>query len=171
MLEHRNFVKKMLFPVEIFPINLTAAGLVTEGIALLLFIAAVWVLRAEVPDAIVWLPALLIPQVLLTLGLCWFLSALGVYFRDLGQISGFLLTLWFFLTPICYPESSLPDAARVILSKNPLYPLVRGYRTVLLENQSPDLVTLAKLWAVGAVAFFAGHAWFHKLRRSFADVI
>ena len=55
----------------------------------------------------VWLPLLLIPQILFTAGLAWILAATGVYVRDLGQVTGYLLTLWFFLTPICYPESSL----------------------------------------------------------------
>ena len=62
---------------------------------------------------------LLVPQVLFTLGFAWFLAALGVYLRDLGQMIGFLLTLWFFLTPICYPEASLPPEAAGILTKNP----------------------------------------------------
>lgn len=171
MLEHRNFVKKMLFPVEIFPVNLTAAGLATEAVALVLFLAALWIFRAEIPASAVWLPALIVPQLLFTLGLCWFLAALGVYMRDLGQISGFLLTLWFFLTPICYPESSLPEGARLILAKNPLYPLVGAYRAILLEGQAPNLAALGKLWLLGAAVFLIGHAWFHKLRRTFADVI
>ena len=108
---------------------------------------------------------------LLTLGVCWFLAALGVYVRDLGQINGFLLTLWFFLTPICYPEASLPAEAMGLLSKNPLFVLVRGYRTILLEGTAPDFASLWKLWLVAGAVFILGHAWFYKLRRTFADVI
>jgi lipopolysaccharide transport system permease protein len=118
-----------------------------------------------------WLPALLIPQVLFTLGMCWFLGALGVFVRDLAQIMTFILTLWFFLTPICYPEQSLPAQALSFLTKNPMFALVRGYRTILLENQAPALMTLVKLWAVGLFVFLAGHAWFQRLRRTFADVV
>ena len=105
---------------------------------------------------------------------CWFLSALGVYVRDLGQIMGFLLTLWFFITPICYPESSLstlPAGAFAILRKNPFYVLVRGYRAIFLENHAPELMPLAKLWGVALVVFLLGYAWFYKLRKNFADVI
>ena len=110
-------------------------------------------------------------RVLFTLGLCWFLAALGVYVRDLGQVSGFLLTLWFFLTPICYPEASLPQAALGLLSKNPMFVLVRGYRDILLEGAAPAFSPLWKLWLLAAFVFLAGYAWFHKLRKSFADVI
>ena len=59
---------------------------------------------------VLWLPALLIPQLLFTAGLSWFLAALGVFVRDLGQIMGFLMTIWFFVTPICYPEDLVPGA-------------------------------------------------------------
>jgi lipopolysaccharide transport system permease protein len=84
---------------------------------------------------------------------------------------GFLLTLLFFLTPICYPESSLPPEAAAILTKNPIYVLVRCYRAILLEGQAPPLSALTKMWALSAVVFFGGYAWFYKLRKSFADVI
>jgi lipopolysaccharide transport system permease protein len=114
---------------------------------------------------------LLVPQVLFTAGVCWFLGALGVFVRDLGQVIGFLLTLWFFLTPICYPEASLPAAALPLLAKNPMFVLVRGYRAIFLEGQAPVWGSLWKLWIAAAAVFILGHAWFYKLRRSFADII
>ena len=172
--EHRNFVKKLIFPLETLPVNQVVAGLVTEVFATVVFLAALLLIRGTVPSSVVWLPALLIPQLLLTLGLCWFLSALGVYMRDLGQIMGFLLTVWFFITPICYPEaslSSLPAGAFAILRKNPFFVLVRGYRAIFLEGHAPELLPLAKLWAAALIVFLLGHAWFYKLRKSFADVI
>ncbi len=171
MMEHRNFVKRLVFPLETLPVNLTAAGLVTYAFAVVLFLVLLLVSRGAIPAAVAWLPVLLVPQVLFTLGLCWFLAALGVYFRDLGQINGFLLTLWFFLTPICYPEASLPPQVLGLLAMNPLFVLVRCYRTILLEGSAPALGPLWKLWVVSIAAFVLGHAWFYKLRRTFADVI
>ena len=128
-------------------------------------------MRGGVPPSVVWLPALLIPQVLFTAGVSWFLAALGVFVRDLGQVMGFVLTIWFFVTPICYPETSLPPAATVLLSKNPIYVLVRGYRAIFLENHAPAFGALWKLWLLSVVVFVLGHAWFYKLRKSFADMI
>ncbi len=171
ILEHRTFVKKLVFPLETLPANLVISGAVTEAFALIIFVCGLLIARGAVPVSVVWLPALVVPQLLLTAGLCWFLAALGIFMRDLGQIMGFLLTLWFFLTPICYPESSLPPGAMGILSLNPLYVLVRGYRTIFLENHRPDLAPLAVLWIASAALAICGHAWFHRLRRSFADVI
>ncbi|MFB3777414.1 MAG: ABC transporter permease [Bryobacteraceae bacterium] len=171
MMEYRNFVKRLVFPLETLPVNLTAAGLVTQAFALAVFLVILVLVRGSVPLSALWLPALIVPQVLLTLGLCWFLAGLGVYVRDLGQINGFLLTLWFFLTPICYPEESLPAEAMGVLSKNPLLALVRGYRNVLLEGTAPDFGPMWKLWLVSGAVFFLGHAWFYKLRKTFVDVI
>ncbi len=171
ILEHRNFVKKLVFPVETLPVNLTVAGLVTEAFALALFLVGLLVLRGGVPQTALWLPILVVPQVLFTMGLCWFLAALGVYLRDLGQVIGFLLTLWFFLTPICYPMESLPAEALPLLRKNPLFVLVQGYRAILLDGTPPAWGPLWKLWLTSLATFFAGHAWFYKLRRNFADVI
>jgi lipopolysaccharide transport system permease protein len=173
MLEHRNFVKKLVFAVETLPVNLVAAGLVTEFVAVILFCGVLLAVRHAVPATVLWLPVLLVPQVLFTLGLCWFLAALGVFVRDLGQILGFLLTIWFFATPICYPESSLPPSATLLLSKNPIYVLVRGYRSILLDpsHQPPAFGPLWKLWLLSLAVFVLGHAFFYKLRKSFPDLI
>jgi lipopolysaccharide transport system permease protein len=171
MLEHRNFVKKLVFPVETLPLNLVTAGLVSELFGVLLFLAGFYLAHGFVHASIVWLPVLLVPQILLTAGICWFLAALGVFVRDLAHINGFLLTLWFFLTPICYPEGSLPAPALRILAKNPMFVLVRGYRDALLEGRAPAFGSYWKLCVVAAAVFILGHAWFYKLRKSFADII
>jgi lipopolysaccharide transport system permease protein len=170
MLEYRNFVKKLVFPVETLPLNLVIAGLVSELFGLVIFLIGSYLARGFISASLLWLPLLVIPQILLTAGICWFLAALGVFVRDLAQVNGFLLTLWFFLTPICYPETSLPAGAVRILSKNPMFVLVRGYRA-LLEGRAPDFGPLWKLWLISGVIFILGYAWFHKLRKSFADII
>jgi lipopolysaccharide transport system permease protein len=172
ILEHRNFVKKLVFPLDTLPVNHVVAGLVTELFGAGVFIAALLIIRHAVPAAVLWLPLLLVPQLLFTLGICWFLAALGVYMRDLGQIMVLVLTIWFFITPICYPESTnLSPAVTAVMRQNPLYVLVRGYRAVFLEGHAPELLPLLKLWAIALALFFLGHVWFYRLRKSFADVI
>jgi lipopolysaccharide transport system permease protein len=174
LLEHRNFVKKLVFPVETLPANLAASGLVSEFFAVLLFGLALLTLRGGLPPTLLWLPLILIPQILLTMGLSWFLAALGIFVRDLGQAIGFVLTIWFFLTPICYPEAALatlPPSVTLWLARNPMYVLVRAYRAILLDQQAPAFGPLWKMWIVSIAVFVAGHAWFYKLRKSFADII
>ncbi len=169
--EHRNFVKKLVFPVSILPINITIAGAITSLFATAIFCIALAAIRGTIPWTATLLPILFVPQLLFTFGLCWFLAALGVYLRDLTQVMTFILTLWFFLTPICYPETSLPPSLIPILAQNPMFQIVRGYRLLLLEGTLPALPMLLKLWALAIAVFLAGHAWFARLRRTFADVV
>ena len=167
IVEHRTFVKKLRFPLETLPVNLVIAGLVTQAVATVVFVCGFATLRGVLPLSVVWLPVLLIPQVLLTAGLCWALAATGVFLRDLGQVIGFALTLWFFLTPICYSEDLLPPVLRF----NPVLVLVHGYRAILIENRPPFSAGLGWLWIGSAAVAILGYAWFHRLRKSFADVI
>jgi lipopolysaccharide transport system permease protein len=172
--EHRNFVKKLVFEVETLPVNLVISGLVSEFFALIVFSAALLVLRGSAPATAAWLPVLLIPQLLFTAGVVWLLAGLGVFVRDLGQMIGFLLTIWFFLTPICYPETSLrflPDSVNLILTHSPIYVLVRGYRAILLEGRAPDFGALSQFWLLSVAVFVLGHGWFYKLRKFFADIV
>lgn len=171
VLEHANFVKKLVFPLEILPANLVISGLFSQLFGLLIFFGGMLAFGRDPSWTALWIPVLLIPQVLFTMGLSWFLAALGVLFRDLGQFAGFLLTVWFFITPICYPEASMPQNMLWLLEKNPLYILVQAYRAVLLEGRAPALEPLAMLTAVSLAVFVLGHAWFYKLKKQFADLL
>lgn len=172
ILEYRNFVKKLVFPLDTLPVNQVVSGLVTEFFGAGVFVCGLLIIRHAVPTSVLWLPVLLVPQMLFTLGVCWFLAALGVYMRDLGQIMGLVLTLWFFITPICYPESNtLAPVVVATMRQNPLYILVRGYRDIFLEGHAPEVFPLVKLWVIALALFFLGHVWFYRLRKNFADVI
>jgi lipopolysaccharide transport system permease protein len=172
LVEYRNFIKKLRFPVVTLPVNIVGSGFVTECFGLVIFALGLILMRGGLPVTVAWLPALVIPQLLFTAGICWFLSALGLFVRDLGQVIGYIVTLWFFLTPICYREQAMKQTVLgPILIKNPIYVLVRAYRSVLLEGHAPDLRALAIFWCIAILVFFGGHAWFYKLRKWFADVI
>ncbi len=172
MWENRQFIKKLRFPVETLPVNIMLSGLTSEVFGLAIYLSGLLLLRGgHLPLTVLWLPVLVLPQMLLTAGLCWLLAALGVFIRDLAQVIGFVLTLWFFLTPICYSEAGLPEPARSILAANPIYVLVHGYRTIFLAGHQPDWSPLWKLYVLSAAVFFLGHALFYKLRKSFADIV
>ena len=172
LIEYRNFIKKLRFPVETLPLNIVGSGLVTECFGVVIFLAGLGLARGGIPSTVIWLPALIVPQILFTAGLCWFLSALGLFVRDLGQIIGYIITLWFFLTPICYSEQALKQTALgPVLAQNPIYILVRAYRSALLEAHAPDAGALIMFWLMAVTIFVTGHAWFYKLRKWFADVL
>jgi lipopolysaccharide transport system permease protein len=99
---------------------------------------------------------------------------MGVFVRDLAQINGYLLTIWYFVTPICYPETqfaALPKRAVQLAEMNPIYVLVHNYRRILLDSAAPDWRSLGWTTAASVFICIAGYAWFHKLRKSFADLI
>jgi lipopolysaccharide transport system permease protein len=170
VLEHRNFVKKLVFAVETLPVDLVVSGLVTELFAVTLYCGFLLVIRHQIPLTFLWLPVLIVPQVLFTLGVSWFLAGLGAFVRDLGQVIGFVLTIWFFMTPICYPEQQLLERAP-FLTKNPMYTLVHAYRAIFLDGLPPAFSPLWKFSLLAILVFVLGHAWFYKLRKSFADMI
>ena len=171
VIEHANFVKKLVFPVEILPVNLTMAGLFSQAFGVVIFIGAVLYFGRDLRATALYLPVLLVPQFLLTLGLAWFLAALGVFFRDLGQLIGFMLTVWFFTTPICFPVASLPQNYLWLFEMNPMFSLVAAYRAVLLEGVAPAWEPLAVWTVLSAVFLILSHALFYKLKRSFSDLI
>jgi lipopolysaccharide transport system permease protein len=171
ILESRNLVKKLVFPVEILPINLVASGLITGALAIIVYLFFLMATREYIPAAVLWLPLILIPQLLLTAGICWAWAGIGVFARDLGQINGFLLTLTFFLTPICYPMDMLPLEATQILQKSPVFKLVGEYRLLFVTGAPPDWPVLLQLALHSLAIFYIGYGIFRRLRRSFVDVL
>jgi lipopolysaccharide transport system permease protein len=171
ILEHRNFVKKLVFPVEILPVNLVFSGLVSAGFALVIYLFFLMATRERIPLDALWLPIVMIPQILITLGVCWGWAAIGLFARDLGQVNGFLLTLVFFLTPICYPMEKLPAEASRILQKFPVYKLVGEYRLLFISGAPPDWPVMVQLLSMSIVIFYLGYGVFRKLRPSFPDVL
>ena len=171
LIEYRQLIRKLVFPIEMLPVNLVFSGLTGEAFGLALFILALVVIRGHLPWTLIYLPLLLIPQMLFTVAVCWFMSALGAFLRDLAQVNGFLLTLWFFVTPICYPESQLPVGARWLLTRNPIFILVKAYRAIFLQTRAPEWRSLFALTVFSLVFAVAAHTWFHKLKKSFADIL
>ena len=137
----------------------------------LALVVATVIVRHELHLTILWLPALLIPQLLFTLGAAWLVASLGVFLRDIVQGITLLLMAWMYLTPIIYPESIVPESYRPFINLNPFTALVRSYRRIFLEGLAPDWSSLAYFAVIAAVLFVFGYWWFAKTRRNFADVI
>jgi lipopolysaccharide transport system permease protein len=152
-------------------VNLALMGLLTEGFGLIIFLTAVILFGPGIGWTVIYFPLVLIPQVLFTAGLCWFLAALGVFLRDTGQVMPFLLTIWFFGTPIVYYADALPQRWLWLFKLNPMYPIVNAYRHIFLDQTPPRLVAIAALWVLGVAFFWFGHSWFYKMKKSFADLI
>jgi lipopolysaccharide transport system permease protein len=168
---HANLVKRVVFPLEALPVAQVLAALVTQACGTLVLLVAALVMQRELHATVLWWPVLIVPQLLLTLGAAWLVASLGVFLRDTGQALSLLLVAWMFLTPIIYPETAVPVRYHPFVNANPLTPLVRSYRRVLLEGAPPDWRGLLYFTLFAIVVFLCGYWWFARTRRSFADVI
>lgn len=166
-----NFVKKVVFPLEV----LAWAGLGAALFHLAVNLAVLLVFQVVVlglPPATAWLaPLAILPLMLLALGCMWAISAFSVYFRDLGQIMGLVMTVLFFLSPVFYPVEAVPETLRPLLSLNPLTDTIVAFRDLLLWGRMPDWSALAVQYGVGLAACVAGYGIFQWFRRGFADVL
>lgn len=171
IVSHANLVKRVVFPLETLPIALTLSSLGNQLFGTIALLIAILLIRQQFPLSIFWLPVLLIPQLLFTLGVAWLIASLGVFLRDIAQGINLVMMAWMFLTPIIYPESIVPESYRPFVNLNPFTPLIRSYRRVLIEGTTPDWSGLAYFSAFALVSFFFGYWWFARTRKNFADVI
>jgi lipopolysaccharide transport system permease protein len=129
------------------------------------------VVQGAVPWTVILLPLVWLPFVLLTMGICWFLAATGVFMRDVGHVIGVLTTAMLFLSPIFYPIDALPAVYRPWIQINPLTFVLEQVRGVMIFGRPPDWIGLALYGVASAAVAGLGFAWFQKTRRGFADVL
>lgn len=171
ILSNVNYVKKVVFPLEILPWVAMGSALFHMLISL-----AVWFIFYLVffglphPSALLF-PVILLPLVLFTSGISWFLASLGVYLRDVSQLTGIVTTMLMFLSPIFYPVSALPEEYRPFLMFNPLTPAIESVRDVLIWGKALDWWLVSMYLVVATIVACLGFAWFQKTRKGFADVL
>ncbi len=166
-----NYVKKVVFPLEILPWVAMGTSLFHAAASLLVLLTAQLLLRTALPWTVLLLPLVLLPLILLCMGLAWFLAAIGVFVRDIGQITSVVTTVIMFLSALFYPTSALPPQYLPWLQFNPLIPIIAESRKVLVFSVSPDWRSLGILFAISLVGAFMGFWWFQKVRKGFADVL
>lgn len=171
VIANSNYVKRVVFPLEILPVVQMMNALFHFAVSMLAWaLAALWVLGG-IPVTAWALPLVIIPVIFGTLGVAWLLASLGVYLRDLGQTITLLVTAALFLTPIFYPVEAIPEQYRGYVMLNPLAHSIEQARWIMIEGRLPSAGTLAMSWLVGLVLMWAGYAWFQKTRPGFADVL
>lgn len=168
-----SMVKRVRFPLETLPLAQTLAAAANQLFGTVaLVVAALIVRRGEVHLlTLLWLPALLIPQLLLSVGGAWLVASLGVFWRDTAQTLSLILVAWLYLTPIVYPESVVPARYRQWIALNPLAPLVRSYRHIVLDGRAPDWGGMLYFTVFAVAVFLGGWWWFARTRKGFADVL
>lgn len=171
MLNHANYVKRVVFPLEILPVVTLLSALFHLAVSCVVLLVAVWLVNGALAWTILLFPLVLAPLLLVTLGATWLLSALGVYVRDISQFTAIITMVMMFLAPVFYPVTALPEHLRPWLYLNPLTFIIEQARLVLLWGQWPDWPGLGMHLAAGAAVAWFGFWAFQKMRRGFADVL
>lgn len=166
-----NYVKKVVFPLEILPISTLGAALFHGFISLAILLCANLIINHEIKWTLLLLPVVSLPLLFLSLGLMWFLSSLGVFIRDIGYTVALVLQVLFFLTPIFYPIENIPQPFNNIVRLNPLASIVDNFRRAILWGTFPSPIGWT-LWTIATgLVMFLGYAWFMKTKKAFADVV
>jgi lipopolysaccharide transport system permease protein len=171
ILSNVNYVKKVVFPLEILPWVAMGSSLFHSLISLGVWFIFYLIFFGIPHSSALLIPLIVIPLVLFTMGLSWLLASLGVYLRDVTQIVNILTTILMFLSPIFYPVSALPPEYRPLLQLNPLAAVIEQARGVLIWNKMPDWPYYAGYLFFTACIAWLGFAWFQKTRKGFADVL
>lgn len=171
LLSNANYVKRVVFPLEILPVVTLLSALFHLAVSCAVLFGALLLVNGGIPATAVLFPLVLVPLVLLALGLTWFLSALGVYVRDIGQFTSILTMVLLFMAPVFYPVSALPEHVRPWLYLNPLTFVIEQARVALIWGGALDWAGLAQHTAAAALVAWLGFWSFQKMRRGFGDVI
>lgn len=166
-----NYVKKVIFPLEILPMVVLGSALFTSLINVGLILIGSLFVYHRISLSVWLLPLAYIPLLLFSLGFSWFLASLGVFIRDVGQAISVIVQILFFMTPIFYSVDAVPENFRILNLINPLSYVIDSFRRVLIWDKPIDWATWGVVTFSSIVVAMLGFAWFSATRKGFADVM
>jgi lipopolysaccharide transport system permease protein len=171
ILSNVNYVKKVVFPIEILSVIAMGAALFHALISLTVLLVAFVIFNGYLHWTMIFVPLVLLPLVIVTLGLSWMLASLGVFLRDVAQTIGILTTVLMFLSPVFYPVTAVPERFRPFIMANPLTFIIEQAREVFIWGRLPNWIGLGAYTLVATMLAWAGYYIFQKTRKGFADVL
>lgn len=171
ILGNENYVKKIIFPLEVLPLVSCSVSLFHFCLSFLVWFVGYTLIIGLPSVFIVFFPLLFFPFILFIVGLSWFCSSLSVYLRDLPYILSLFCTLLLFMSPIFYSISSVPANYQWILELNPLTPFIENGRNLLMHGSMPSLTNYLVCLVVGLLTFFLGFKMFSQVKKGFSDVL
>lgn len=166
-----NYVKKVVFPLEILSVSVMLSALFNFCINVAVLLVAFLFFNGYLHWTVFWIPVIFLPLIVFTLGISWFVASLSVFMRDIQQVIGVLLTVTMFLSPIFYPVSAIPERLKFFLLFNPLAFIIEQSRQVIVWGRMPDLLGLTCYMLLAMLTMKLGFFWFQKTRKGFADVL
>lgn len=171
LINNADLVNKIYFPREIFPIASILAAFVDFLIASIIFIGMLFLYHVSININIVYIIPILFIQVLLTLGIALFTSAVNVRFRDIKYAVPLFMQLWMYASPIIYPISVVPERYKFAYSLNPMAGIIDGYRKAILEGSPPNFHHLGFSITITLIIVLFSYMYFKKAEKTFADII
>lgn len=166
-----NYVRKVVFPLEVLPLSVLGSALFHAAASLAVLLLVRLLTGGGLQWTLVLLPLVWLPLVFVSLGAAWFLAGLGVYLRDIGYVTGLVMQVLLFATPIFYPPAALPPWVLKLIRVNPLVDVVENMRRVVLWGRPPDWTGLGTWVLATGALLLLGYAWFMHTKRGFADVL
>jgi len=171
ILANINYVKKVVFPIEILPVIAMGAALFHTFISLSVLLIAFLLFNGFLYWTVIFIPLILLPLVIVTLGISWMLAAIGVFLRDVSQTIGLITTVLMFLSPVFYPVTAVPERFRPFIMANPLTFIIEQAREVFIWGHLPNWIGLGAYTLLATIVAWAGYYLFQKTRKGFADVL
>ncbi len=171
IIDNKNYIKKVPFPSEIFPIYVTLSEGMNLLISLVIFFILFLILKGVPTIYILLLPFAIILQIMVTLSLAFFLSSGAVYFRDIPQMLGAVFMIWFWATPIAYTVNLIPADLQWIVTLNPAYYMLEIYRDALFYGKIPDMSVLIPFMFFSSVLLIVSVLFFRKTKRGFGELL
>ncbi|MGB4813044.1 MAG: ABC transporter permease [Methylophilaceae bacterium] len=171
ILSNVNYVKKVVFPIEVLPVVIIGAALFHALVSFVVLLVAFVIFNGFLNWTIIFIPLVMIPLVLFTLGFSWFLASLGVFLRDLSQAVGVLTMVLMFLSPVFYPVSAIPKNYQQYIMANPLTFIIEQAREVVVYGHTPNWSGLILSIVASTLVLWLGYIFFQKYRKGFADVL
>ncbi|MEN1989119.1 ABC transporter permease [Paenibacillus hubeiensis] len=171
ILSNANLIKKIYFPREIIPMSLLFSGIINYFLGMVIVAPFLFLLDLNVLRILIWFPIVLITQSMFTLGLIYLLSALNVFFRDIGHVVSLLITAWFYFTPVVYPDTMIPKEYRELFDLNPMKLFLDIYHNIFFYNKPVTIQHGLLCFGISLLILALGWVVFKKLEKKFAEEI
>lgn len=171
ILSNVNYVKKVVFPIEILPVVIFISAFFHTLVSLVVLLIATLIINGFLHWTVILFPLIILPLAILITGFAWILASLGVYIRDINLTIGIITTVMLYLSPVFFPITALPEAYQPYMRLNPLTFIIIEAREVLIWGHFPDWEGLAIYMLIALTIAWVGYVWFQKTRKGFADVL
>jgi lipopolysaccharide transport system permease protein len=171
IVNNSNLVKKVYFPHEVLPFSVILANLINFLLSLLVLLIAFVLLNISIHHTVVFLPFIIVIELMMVMGLGLILAALNTFFRDVEHIANVFLFAWFYVTPVLYPLNLVPKNYSLWFQLNPMSPIIDAYSKIIYLGVQPDFRSLGVISLVACLLLYFGLKIFGCVKRSFAEEI